>query len=206
VAAQPVTIASVVEGEGEVRALPKLLFRLARELSVPELRAPPPMRVNRGRLLVPGGIERAVNAMAHRAGASGGVLVLIDADDDCPATLGPSLLSRARKARSDIPISVVLAMREFEGWYLASASSFAGQYGFPTGLSSPSHPEQIRGAKEWLSRQRVSGRPYKPTVDQALLVSAFDMEQARRHAPSFDKFCRDVESLFKLTSFAERHG
>ena len=91
-------------------------------------------------------------------------------------------------------------MREFEGWYLASAASFAGQHGFPIDLSPPREPEQVRGAKEWLSRQRVDGRPYKATVDQAQLVTVFDMSQARRHAPSFDKFCRDVELLLSSAS------
>jgi hypothetical protein len=38
-------------------------------------------------------------------------------------------------------------------------------------------------------------RPYKPTVDQAPLASAFDLERARNGSPSFGKFCRDVRSL-----------
>lgn len=193
---QPVTIASIVEGEGEVKALPKLLYRLAREHSVHGLRVPEPMRVPRGRLVAEGEIERAVSAAAGRATKPGGVLVVIDADDDCPAQLGPQLLTRARAARSDLAVSVVLANREFESWFLAAAASLAGQHGFPEDLSGPVDPERIRGAKEWLSRNRRSGRPYKPTVDQALLSSSFDMKQARSHAPSFDKFCRDVETLF----------
>lgn len=94
----PVTIASVVEGEGEVRALPKLLFRLAAESAIADLRVPPPMRVPRGRLVADGGIERAVSAAAQRVPARGGVLVLLDADDDCPAKHGPVLLRRARAA------------------------------------------------------------------------------------------------------------
>jgi hypothetical protein len=39
------------------------------------------------------------------------------------------------------------------------------------------------------------GRPYKETVDQAALASAFDIVQARKCSPSFDKFCRDLEVL-----------
>lgn len=93
-----VTIASVVEGDGEVRALPKLLFRIAKQLTV-ELRVPPPAKVHRGRMIAEGGIERAVSAAAQRIGTTGGVLVLLDADDDCPAELGPALLKRAQAAR-----------------------------------------------------------------------------------------------------------
>lgn len=111
---QPVTIACVVEGHGEGPALPKLLYRIARELSVWDLRVPEPFRMPRGKLVAAGGIERVVETQARRVGGAGGVLVLLDADDDCPATLGPSLLMRARAARPDKAVSVVLASREFE--------------------------------------------------------------------------------------------
>jgi hypothetical protein len=88
------------------------------------------MRVNRGRIVASNGLESAVKAMALRVSpTAGGVLVLIDADDDCPAHLGPALLARAREARSDVPVSVVLANREFEAWFLAAAPSLAGNCG-----------------------------------------------------------------------------
>ena len=84
-----VTIASVVEGEGEVAALPKVLQRIARELQVWELRTPKPHRVPRSNLLLPGGIENAVRQEAIQVRGSGGVLVLLDADKDCPAMWAP---------------------------------------------------------------------------------------------------------------------
>jgi hypothetical protein len=111
---RPVTIASIVEGPGDVAALPKLLHRLAAELMGGALRTPTPWKSNRGALVASGGIERAVSSIALRVGPAGGVLVLLDADDDCPADLAPELLARARSARSDVRISVVLATREFE--------------------------------------------------------------------------------------------
>ena len=42
---RPVTIASIVEGDGEVRALPKLLHRIAADLGIAGLRTPDPVRV-----------------------------------------------------------------------------------------------------------------------------------------------------------------
>jgi hypothetical protein len=96
---QPVTIACVVEGHGEVPGLPKLLHRIARGQSIPDLRTPLPFRRNRGSLVRPGGIEAAVKAMAQQITEDGGVLVVLDADDDCPADLGPALLRRAQDAR-----------------------------------------------------------------------------------------------------------
>lgn len=189
-----VTIASIVEGHGEKDSLPKVLYKIAHHHSVWNLTVPVPFRVPRGRLTIDGGIERAVSAEARRVPAAGGVLALIDADDDCPAKLGPALLARAQAACRNMPVAVVLAKSEFESWFIAAAPSLS-QCGFPEALEIPDDPESIRDAKGWLTRNRVDGHPYKPTVDQRILASAFDIDLARRTAPSFDKFCRDVEFL-----------
>lgn len=196
----PVTIASVVEGHGEVTGLPKVLYRIARQLSIPGLQVPRPYRFSRGSLIKAGGIERAVAAEANRVSGSGGVLVVLDADDDCPAQLGPSLLARAQAARPDKLVSVVLPNIEFEAWFIAAAGSLGGKCGLPDGLEVPDNPEGIRDAKGWLTARRTDGLQYSPTVDQATLASAFDLEQARKIAPSFDKFCRDVENLLGVAS------
>jgi hypothetical protein len=192
----PVTIASVVEGYGEVRALPVLLRRITQAANVWDAKIPEPHRVSRGTLVAPGGVENAVRKVAalHMSGP-GGILVLIDSDDDCPASMGPDLLSRARGVRGDKEIAVVLAHREFEAWFLAAATSLSGCRGLVDPLEPPPNPEGIRGAKAWLSARKADGTPYKETADQAALASAFDLDQARKAANSFDKFCRDVERL-----------
>ncbi|SDI30498.1 protein of unknown function [Sinosporangium album] len=192
---EPVVIASIVEGEGEVTALPVLLRRIATELSVWNLALPRPHRVTRSKLLAPGGVENAVLQVSYQVGNVGGVLILIDSDDDCPAELGPTLLERGRSVRADREISVVLAHREFEAWFLAAAASLGGCRGLADPLERPSDPEAIRGAKEWLSARKTDGTSYKPTVDQAGLAAAFDLPAARKSAPSFDKSWRDVERL-----------
>ncbi|MBB4918419.1 DUF4276 family protein [Streptosporangium saharense] len=191
----PVTIASIVEGDGEVSALPVLLRRIAGALSCWDVRIPPPRRVPRSRLVARGGVENAVLQASYQLTGAGGILLLIDSDDDCPATLGPELFRRAREARGDREISVVLACREFEAWFLAAAESLSGHRGLADPLLPPPNPEGIRGAKEWLSARKSDGTRYRETVDQAALAALFDMEQARKAAPSFDKFWRDVERL-----------
>jgi hypothetical protein len=194
----PPTIASIVEGDGEVPALPKLLHRIAAELGVPSLLTPTPMRISRGKITIVGGIERAVAAEALRVRGKGGVLVLLDADDDCPAEYGPLLLARAKVARPDKQVSVVLANREFEAWFLAAAPSLAGQFGFPAEFTRPQSPEIPRDCKGLLTKARPRGQPYKETVDQAPLASAFDLKMAREHSDSFDKFYREVSRLLGI--------
>lgn len=194
----PPTIASIVEGDGEVPALPKLLHRIAAEHGVSGLLTPNPMRIPRGKITIAGGIERSVAAAALRVSGKGGVLVLLDADDDCPAEYGPVLLGRAKGARPDKSVSVVLANREFEAWFLAAAPSLAGQFGFPSEFARPKNPELPRDCKGLLTRARPKGQPYKETVDQAPLASAFDLKMARDYSDSFDKFYREVSRLLGI--------
>lgn len=156
------------------------------------------MRISRGKITIVGGIERAVAAEALRVRGKGGVLVLLDADDDCPAEFGPRLLARAKVARPDKQVSVVLANREFEAWFLAAAPSLAGQFGFPTDFTRPQSPEIPRDCKGLLTKARPRGQPYKETVDQAPLASAFDLKMAREYSDSFAKFYREVSRLLAI--------
>jgi hypothetical protein len=87
-------------------------------------------------------------------------------------------------------------MCEFEAWFLAAATSLAGQRGLRADLVPPPEPEAKRGAKEWLAANRTDGYAYSETTDQAALAAVFDLDQARR-ADSFDKCFRDVERLLR---------
>ena len=117
-------IVTVVEGHGEVEAVPILIRRIA-EIVAPGIviDLPRPIRVKRQRLLKAGELERAIELAARQAGADGGILILLDADRDCPAELGPIILTRATAARGDRAIRVVLAKVEYEAWFLAAAGS-----------------------------------------------------------------------------------
>jgi hypothetical protein len=187
----------IVEGHGECDAVPELIHRIARDIDpgfVPKVLKP--LRVPSSKLQKPNELERTIKLAASKLGGAGGILVLIDCDDDCPATLGPALLAQARQVRADIPISVVLAKREFETWFLAAAESLQNKRSLPGTLASPDDPERIRGAKEWLSKQMPKGFRYSETTDQAALTAAFDMQIARR-LDSFDKCYREI---FKMLS------
>ena len=192
-----VTVASIVEGKGEVEAVPILLRRIAEQVSpncyVNALR---PIRVPRNKILKDDRLERTVELAARKLGREerGGILILLDADDDCPRELAADMLGRAQAVRPDRVIRVVLAKREYEAWFLAAAHSIAGQRRIGASIVPPTEPESIRGAKEWLGSQMPRDRRYSPTSDQAALTKVFDMEAARS-APSFDKLWRDAAHL-----------
>jgi len=192
----PVRIGCVVEGHGEVESVPALIRRIVEQVN-PGLAVviPHPIRVTKSKLLKAGELERATQLAALNAGRQGGILVLLDSDDDCPAQLGPELLRRVRGERRDLPSAVVLAKREFESWFLASAESLRGYQRLSEDIQSLDQPEEVSGAKEWLSKH-IRGGVYASTVDQTPLVHALNLTLARR-APSFDKFYRDVSSLLE---------
>jgi hypothetical protein len=133
-----------------------------------------------------------------RVPGDGGILVLLDADDDCPAKCGIQLLHRARGARSDKRVAVVLANREYEAWFLAAAPSLAGRHRLSADFGRPPKPESPRDCKGLLTKARPKGDPYSETVDQQLLTSIFDIEMARQHSDSFDKLYRDVSWLLGM--------
>lgn len=188
-------IACIVEGHGEVEAVPVLLRRLANILdpSLP-FQVEQPIRITKSKLLQSGELERAVELAARKVGGAGAILILLDSDEHCPAELGPQLLRRARAARNDVPISVVLAKQEFEAWFLAAAESLRGRRGLRDDLKSPADPEEIRGAKEWLTAHMAGGQHYVETLDQPALAAVFDLAAARR-ADSFDKCWRELNRL-----------
>ena len=195
----PVRIGLVVEGHGEVKAVPVLFRRIGNDIDPSvNLDVLQPIRRSRGSLVNKPDeheLERAVELAALKARPRGGVFVLLDSDDDCPAELAPRLLARAEAAGMGLPVSVILPQREFEGWFLAAAESIRGKRGLPPDLAPPRNPEEIRGAKEWL-RERMRGRVYSETIDQPALAAIFDLNQARG-AKSFDKCYREIQLLIE---------
>lgn len=188
-------IVPIVEGHGEVKAVPLLLRRFAETFSsTGYIDVGQPIRRPRYSLVRPGWLERDVEVAARNAGQGGGVLILIDSEGEPPCRLGPELLERARGVRPGLPISVVLAHQEYEAWFLAAASSLRGQRGLPHDLESPSNPEGIRDAKGWLRDRLPRGSTYSETLDQPALTATFDLQLARS-AGSFDKCFRELQRL-----------
>lgn len=185
----------VVEGRGEVEAVPVLLRRMAAAVSPGLHLRVRTIRRNRQSVVRSPDFEETIQMAAQRIAPDGLILVLLDADRDCPAELAPELLQRAIRSRSDRNIRVVLAKCEYEAWFLAAAHSVAGKCNLGASISSPSNPEGVRDAKGWLSARMVSNKRYRPPKDQVSLTACFDLAAARS-APSFDKLWRDLTSEF----------
>lgn len=188
----------VVEGHGEVEAVPVLIRRMAEALGYPVPRVERPIRQPRKKIVQTGELERVVRlAVSKLEGNPGAVFILLDAETDCPASLGPELADRAGRVAGEVPVAVVLAKQEYEAWFLASLESLRGERGIRPDCDVPADPESVSGAKEYLERCMPTGRAYSETVDQAKLTARMDLEVTRSRSPSFAKCWREIERVLR---------
>jgi hypothetical protein len=188
-------IQSIVEGHGEMSAVPVLLRRLTISARQP-VEVLRPIRRPRSTLVKQDGLQRAIELAAKYVSRNDAILVIFDADGDCPAELAPRLLAWARAARPDRRTAVVMANNEFEAWFLAAAESLAVAGKLAHGTSSHPDPESVRDAKGWLSAHM--SRRYSETIDQPAFAAGFDLASGRS-TPSFLKLEREVEWLLRAT-------
>jgi hypothetical protein len=165
-----ITIATVVEGHGEVRALPILVRRVAHEHGYYDVETPEPFRLPRGRFLTPAEFERVIEIQARSVVGSGGVVALLDADNDCAVELAKKIREGYLGNRR---YALVAAVREYESIFLAG--KVVGD------------PEEVRDAKRAVTR--LTGK-YRETVHQASLSAMVDLDHARR-CRWFRKFERE---------------
>lgn len=175
----------IVEGHAEVQSIPILMRRLGIDVARP-------FRVKRNLVVKPGELERAVALAVKDRSPATAVLVLLDADDDCPAELAPALVARCA-AVTDVPVSVVFAVRELEAWFLGGIASLRGQRGVKPDATYDADPETRRGAKERV--EALMAGSYVDVDDQPAMMASLDLETARVRCPSFDKLMRDLGTM-----------
>jgi hypothetical protein len=183
----------IVEGQGEVAAIPSLCVRILAHVGAKGwIVDKAPIRQPRSRLVDERvksphrpchaeGMHRAV-AMA-RARPADAVLVLCDADDDCPAIWGPDAL---KYLVAPAPGVAVMAQREYEAWLLLNYTDEQLR------AAKVRNPEQVRNAKDEL-RKLIPG--YLPTVHQMEVTRRLDIPNLRTRSDSFDKLVRAIGSL-----------
>ena len=183
----------IVEGKGEVRAIPNLCHRLLISLEISDwtvdedpIRQPRNCLVDESQLSPtrscrPKHIARAVQLALARAPTA--IVILCDSDDDCAVTWAASA-NAVTTAMAPCPTLAVMAIREYEAWLLADEIHRSSR--------APVDCTVIRGAKERLA-QFVPG--YMPTTHQLELTRLIDIKWLRSAAPSFDKFARTIDAL-----------
>ena len=192
------TIVPVVEGDGDAAALPELLGRILRD------------KYNRHDVSVAQGKTRVVKAKgrqnlerkldrflryAQNKPECGAILILVDADVDCPVTYTEQLSQRCEQIGTRSPVQIVCACRSYESWFLASLETTRGRHGIPDTVTLSGNAEDIPNAKRWLSDQMPNGQAYKATTHQASLSRGIDLDLAQRNSRSFRRLCHAIEQF-----------
>ena len=197
-------VAPIVEGQGEVECVPILLGRIWFELLGGEyVEVVKPTRVKLHLIVKSGELEKTVRLALKklinppRSSDPALILILLDADEDCPRALGPSLRDRARKVcPPEIDVACVLAKYEYETWFAAAAESLSGHLGLSANFCASENPEESHLRKAWVEGHfKAQGKKYGETVDQPKLTHSMDPALCRKRSPSFDKLCRELERL-----------
>ena len=193
-----------MEGHGEYNAIRILLWRIWSEhLGGEYVDVLAPVRTRRNKIVRDDELKRvlelAVSKLREEIGDDSMVLLLLDADDDLPCVLGPDLLRRAQRIRSDADIACVIANVNYETWFVAAADSLLKFLALPADFSIPYDPEGDRQGKGWV-KQRFRKGQYSPRVDQAKMTQAMDLTLCRQRSPSFDKLCRELEARLERSA------
>ena len=192
-------IVPIVEGDGEVEAVPLLLRRVLRERhSRYDIRIQKPINARgKTKLLRKFG---SFLEYARRDQECNAVLVLLDGDDDCPRDLATDLAQTAAGLNMGVPVAVVCAHREYEAWFVASLDSATGDNIRATlGLSETAvhegDVESIGSPKGWIQVRMPQSSGYKETQDQPALTPFIDIEHTQGRSRSFQRLCHAVEEL-----------
>lgn len=173
----------VVEGDGDLAAVPLLIRRWMSEYGLGGSPASRPLRAGDvKKLLRPGEIEKFAEYGCARSDGDS-VLVLVDCDDDCPVEAAAQLVKRIRPIaeRYDCRVGVILFHREFEVLFLAALEEMAeARKDLDWDLEdfeAERDWSEVRDAKGHFER-RVRDFRYKPTRDQAAFAAALDLATA----------------------------
>lgn len=205
-------VAPIVEGHGEVECVPILLRRVWEMLGGEYIKVIRPFRGGRGRLAKRDDLQRAVRAASLKLSNPTAtddpklVLLLMDADEDCPKVLGPELLGFARGVDSRVDVACVLAKVEYETWFVAAAESLSKYLDLTSLAGASDSPEDARHGKRWVEDHFLIGQQrskYSETRDQPAMTRAVDLALCRKRAPSFDKLCRDLEQRLRRPTLGD---
>jgi len=190
-------IKPIVEGDGEVEAMPLLLRRIAGERygnwNPPLLR---PGRYRSNRLIMKrdgvwtfgADLEKAAGHARNEKATA--LMILLDADDGCVKEMNESLAPQLAETTGFPVSSLVFAVREYESWFLASAETL--QEG---AQPYDRTPESRRDAKSELERHLNLQFPYNEKNDQPSYSQKIDLDLCEARSRSFRKLLKEFGKL-----------
>lgn len=191
-------ILPIVEGEGDLLAVPALIRRVAEAHGIYDLELLQPHK--RGELPA---VRRHFDAYLVAAlKYEAPILWVMDYDcDQCLAveTDLADLRQRAQATYTRQPVEFSLMVKEFESLFLCDHESTCRSFpDIPANTTWPTDAEAVRGAKELISKARPKGLAYRETKHQVKLVHQLDLDRLRERSPSFQRFEQAVLRLLEV--------
>lgn len=190
-------VAAIVEGYGDVTAVPVLLARLGALFSEAII-ANNPIRAGEWKSIIAKDALPKFLELAHSR-QTDLILVALDLDDHCPVEeykKASEIIDTWRNGRV-IPVEVVFFNREYETMFLHCPEDITDN------VISARHlnPELLRDAKGAV--KEIIGRRYKETQDQVAFSKKIDLHKLYDRSRAFRKLCKsiigmDYESLAVL--------
>jgi hypothetical protein len=187
-------VGAIVEGYGDVEAVPILVRRVALEIYGIPVDVQKPHRLARSKIGIAAELDRALQLHVARVGPDGGVLVVFDADDDDPIEVTSRVEAIAHERHGRVAVAV--AVKEFEAWFLAALPSLVGHRALRNDAHYDRDPEGRRNCKKEL--ELLMTESYSETRHQSAFSAVMDLAQARRRSPSFERFVAAVGSVLDV--------
>lgn len=189
----------LVEGHGDIIAVPRLLHNIMKCLKIYDVDTDRrPMKVGEiAKLQSDGVLEKFIRYACMKDGDL--ILLIVDCDDDCPVDVARDFLNRIKSMGGAVSkkIGVVFFKKEFESLFLFSIEALAAatpEFGWDLeDFDVDRDMEEIRDAKGQLRRLMKGGKTYKETTDQTQFIKALNFDRLRERSRSFQHFQNTIK-------------
>jgi hypothetical protein len=194
----------ILEGAGDREAVPLLIRRICHENAIYDFNpAPhPKLGVEVPSLERVGELERYLRYADISDGDS--ILLAIDIDDHCPAETVHAFADRARALNLQKRLGIAFFNSEYESLFLNNIQRIADarpEYGWDLTEVDPNQDfEEVRGAKEKVSRLMQKAKAYKETRDQVKFTNDIDLLTLRETSRSFQHLENTILWFYRNTS------
>jgi hypothetical protein len=191
-----VIIQPIVEGPGDINAMPVLLRRICYELEC-GLGAiiATPMKVPRSKMVQKECLKHYMR-IANSQPECKLILLFMDEDDDCAKELCEKLRPWIDEESLSAKCEIIIIPREFECWFITALESLRGMRGIGQEAISHTNPEEVRNPKIILTKYMKGTAAYHESADQAALTEALDLKMVRQKSKSFRRLIAKIENAF----------
>ena len=185
-------IQPIVEGPGDISAVPILIRRICYELECClTATVAAPMKVSRSKMVQESHFRHYVRIANSQPGCKL-ILFFIDADDDCPKSL--SDLTRPWIAGESLTAicEIIVIPREYECWFIAALESLRGVHGIIQEATSHNYPEAVRNPKAILTDWMEGSSAYHETADQPAFTEKIDLRTIHERCSAFRRLVSKI--------------